>query len=75
MKYKNINSAIHNFGHSFVSFMNYIDDGFVIDDLRKIHIDGKDIEIDWMTGHFSPAELPTPRIRRSIAANAAAEQA
>lgn len=45
MKYKHIPSAIHNFGHSFTSLMNYVDDGYVIDDLQKIHEKGLDTEV------------------------------
>jgi len=30
MKYKNIDSALHNFGHSFMSGMNYVDDDHVM---------------------------------------------
>ena len=33
MKYRRIDGALHNLGHSFVSYTNYVDDGFVIDDL------------------------------------------
>lgn len=46
MKYKHIYSAIHNFGHSFTSLMNYVDDDYVIDELDKIHAEGHDIEVD-----------------------------
>lgn len=31
MKYKHIDSALHNFGHSFVSPMNYVDDVYICD--------------------------------------------
>jgi hypothetical protein len=31
MKYKHIDSALHNFGHSFVSLMNYVDDTYIRD--------------------------------------------
>jgi len=66
MKYKHIYSAIHNFGHSFTSLMNYVDDDYVIDELDKIHAEGHDIEVDWLTGQFKPATLITPRIQKSI---------
>ena len=33
MKYKNIKAMSHNFAHSFLSYMNYVDDGYVVDDL------------------------------------------
>ena len=39
-------TLIHNFGASFTSLMNYINDGYVIDELAQIH--GQiDLEIDW----------------------------
>ncbi|AWY00274.1 hypothetical protein A8139_09885 [Marinomonas primoryensis] len=57
MKYKNIKSAIHNFGHSFVSLMNYVDEDYVIDEIGKIHKQGYDIEINWLTREVI-AKLP-----------------
>ena len=66
MKYKNINSAIHNFGHSFTSLMNYVDEGYVIDELVDIHARGQDIEVDWLSGAFKPQTLASSRIRKSI---------
>jgi len=35
MKYKNIKSMAHNFVHSFVSFMNYLDGAYILDDISK----------------------------------------
>lgn len=66
MKYKNISSAIHNLGASFTSLMNYIRDGYVIDDLTSIHNQQLDIEVDWLSGAFAPASMETERIRASI---------
>lgn len=66
MRYKNIHSAIHNFGASFTSLMNYFADGYVIDDLELIHRQRIDIEIDWLGGIFRPAENATDRIWISI---------
>jgi hypothetical protein len=66
VKYKHIHSAIHNFGYSFTSLMNYVDGDYVIDELAKIHAKGYDIEVDWLTGQFNPAKLATPRIQKSI---------
>ena len=66
MKYKNIKSAIHNFGHSFVSSMNYVDHDFVADEIGKIHKKGYDIEINWLTREFRPAPLESERIKKSI---------
>ena len=66
LKYKHIHSAIHNFGHSFTSLINYVDNDYVIDELTKIHTQGNDIEVDWLTGSFTPENLTTPRIQKSI---------
>jgi len=66
MKYKNIHAAIHNFGHSFLSLMNYVDDVYVRDQLWDLRSQGYDIEINWLTGTFSPADRATPVITKSI---------
>ena len=66
MKYKHIPSAIHNLGQSFCSTMNYLDNGYVIDDLERIHRAGYDIRIDWLHCRFDPADIVTPRIQRSV---------
>ena len=65
MKYKNIHAAIHNFGHSFVSLMNYVDGMYVIDDLKDIQARGYDIEIDWLNNTFIPGQEATPAILKS----------
>jgi hypothetical protein len=66
MKYKNIISAIHNFGHSFLSNENYVDEDFVIDELRNIHRKGYDISVNWITREFEPSQLLSERIKKSI---------
>ncbi|WP_345816659.1 hypothetical protein AAGS40_27155 (plasmid) [Paraburkholderia sp. PREW-6R] len=66
MRYKNIPSAIHNFGASFTSLVNYFADGYVIDDLDLIHRQQIDIEIDWLGNIFRPMENATERILISI---------
>jgi hypothetical protein len=66
MKYKNIKSAIHNFGHSFVSYENYVDGDFVLYELKNIHRKGYDIAINWFTQEFSPNHLCSERIKKSI---------
>lgn len=71
MKYKNIYAAIHNLGHSFVGLTNYIDDGYVVDDLIDIVSGGHDITIDWLNRTFSPDTQITPRIQESIECYAA----
>jgi len=66
VKYKNIYSAIYNFGHSFLSLMNYVDGEYVIDELHNISSKGCDIEIDWLNNIFIPEEELTPRIKKSM---------
>jgi hypothetical protein len=66
MKYKQIPAAIHNFGHSFTGSANYVDGGYVMHDLVALHAQGQGIEIDWLTGQFSPANMTTPRLEKSI---------
>lgn len=66
MKYKNISAAIHNFGHSFTSLVNYVEDGYVIDELSNIHAKGHEIQINWLNGQFQPSVLASPRITKSI---------
>ncbi|MFC1489143.1 hypothetical protein ACFL6B_04770 [Thermodesulfobacteriota bacterium] len=67
MKYKNIYSAIHNIGHSFLSLMNYVDGGYVIDELSNIRSRGCDIVIDWLNNTFMPEKELTSRIQKSMA--------
>ncbi|MFD1064125.1 hypothetical protein ACFQ1Q_12780 [Winogradskyella litorisediminis] len=66
MKYKNIPSAIHNFGHSFLSYENYVDSDYVIYKLNKISRKNHDIKIDWKTKEFQPKILLSKRITKSI---------
>ena len=66
MKYKNIYSAIHNFGHSFTSLMNYVESSYVIDELVNIHRKGYDIKVDWKTRKFTPDIMGSERIKKSI---------
>jgi hypothetical protein len=66
MKYKNIKSAIHNFGYSFISDENYVDGEYVFHELARIHSQGHDIIISWLNEKFEPAHLCTERITKSI---------
>lgn len=66
MIYKNIYSAIHNFGSSFISLMNYVDDDYVIDELVELHTKGFDIELNWLTREFNPKEVASKRLKISI---------
>jgi hypothetical protein len=68
MKYRLLNSVAHNFTHSFVSYMNYVDDGYVIDDLLQVARDahGERVTIQWIPDSAPPSSLP-PRVLKSIA--------
>lgn len=67
-KYKILKSVAHNFSHSFVSYMNYVDDGYVIDDLLQLvrKANGERIIIHWIPDSASQQYL-TPRVLNSIA--------
>jgi hypothetical protein len=61
MKYKHIDAMLHNFGHSFVSLMNYVDDQYVIDILEDLvrHSSGHEVEINFSSGRvLPPSEYP-----------------
>jgi hypothetical protein len=68
MKYSVLKSIAHNFSHSFVSFMNYVDDGYVIDDLRQLarQANGGRISIHWIPDSKPQGPLPQ-RVLKSIA--------
>jgi len=68
MKYKAIKSMAHNFSHSFVSYMNYVDDGYVIDDLRECarNAKGKRISVQWLPESNVSWFTFNRRIRKSI---------
>lgn len=67
MKYKVLKSVAHNFSHSFVSSMNYVDDGHVIDDLIRIarNANGERISIFWIPDSKVQKWLPE-RVLKSI---------
>jgi hypothetical protein len=68
VKYKILKSVAHNFSHSFVSYMNYVDDGYIRDDLLQLvrKANGERIIIHWIPETASPQGL-TPRVLKSIA--------
>jgi hypothetical protein len=67
MKYRVLKSIAHNFSHSFVSYMNYVDEGYVIDDLRQLarEANGERISIHWIPDSRHQASLPQ-RVLKSI---------
>jgi hypothetical protein len=66
MKYKLLKAIAHNFSHSFVSYMNYVDDGYVVDDLVKLarEAKGERISVQWIP-HARHEHLPS-RVQKSI---------
>jgi len=68
MKYRVLKSSAHNFSHSFVSYTNYVDDGYVIDDLRQLarKANGERISIYWIPESKVQKSLPQ-RVLKSIA--------
>jgi len=68
MKYRILKSISHNFTHSFVSYSNYVDDGYVIDDLRQLarKANGDRIRIWWIP-EAKTQQAFSERILKSIA--------
>ena len=68
MKYKNIKSMLHNFGHSFCSLMNYVDGEYIIDILPDVirKADGHEIHILFPSGDIVPAVSCPKKLRKSI---------
>jgi len=71
MKFKLLSSMSHNFTHSFVSLMNYVDDGYVYEDIFKIakKREGEVVSVQWMPKiGYEVGEFNT-RIVKSIKLN------
>jgi hypothetical protein len=59
MSYKRIGSCIHNYGHSFLSLMNW-EDGEYIDDILARRVDEdpeQTVIIDFVTGTILPSDF------------------
>jgi hypothetical protein len=69
MKYKALKSVAHNFGHSFVSLMNYRADDYVMSHLarRAIEAGQPELRVDLLSGSAEPRTLLIPPVRDSIA--------
>src|SRR5262245_36291940 len=67
MKYKRIGSAIHNLAHSFLSFNNYVDGDFVLDELHQRLRSAGDVLINFSTGVIEPSTAATPRVLKALA--------
>lgn len=68
MSYKRIGSLIHNWSHSFVSLMNYVDDDYVIGELGKILLrdEVESVIIDPLNRTIEPSAARTSRIVKSL---------
>jgi hypothetical protein len=68
VKYKRIDSAIHNFGRSFMSGMNYIDDDHVMYDVAAaVRRAPHELWINFSTGEIRPEGTYSPRLLESLA--------
>jgi hypothetical protein len=67
MRHKVLKSVAHNFSHSFVSYVNYFDDGHVVDDLLELarKANGERISIQWIPDSPVQKAFP-PRVVKSI---------
>jgi len=70
MKYKVIKSTAHNFGHSFVSLMNYRGDDYVMSHLARLVVETGEstLSVDLLSGQAAPAPLLWGPVRASVAA-------
>ena len=68
MKYKHIDSALHNFGHSFVSLMNYVDDQYICDLLDELALNSGigEARIDFSGDVASLPDGSTPALVKSF---------
>ena len=68
MKFKNIRSMAHNWTHSFMSGMNYVDGDYVFEDLHQLARQrrGEKVTITWVPEIPEELSLLTPRVRESI---------
>jgi hypothetical protein len=66
--HKTLKSVSHNFGHSFVSFMNYMETdyflGLLQTEMRKTELNR--LEVDILNNESQPKELLTRKIQKSI---------
>jgi hypothetical protein len=68
VKYKLIKSMAHNWTHSFMSGMNYVDDDYVFEDMYQLARDqrGHRITVTWIPERPEELFRLTPRIRESL---------
>jgi hypothetical protein len=68
MKYKLIKSMAHNWTHSFMSGMNYVDNDFVFEDMHQLARDrrGQKVTVTWIPERPDELLALTPRVRESL---------
>ncbi|MBU8977789.1 hypothetical protein JI752_016705 [Lysobacter sp. MMG2] len=68
MKYKLIKSMAHNWTHSFMSGMNYVDGDYVFEDMYQLARGrrGEKITVSWIPERTDELFVLTPRIRESL---------
>ena len=68
MGYKRISSGLHNFAHSFLSLMNYVDGEYIIDLLPKVlrETPGHEIRISLPGGTIEPPRDYPAVFRKSV---------
>jgi len=72
-KYKNIKSAAHNFGYSFLSDMNYVGTGSAFRYVPEaLYVAAKEagaplVTIDFLKQEVEPPSMATPAVRESVA--------
>ena len=70
MKYKLIRSMAHNWSHSFMSGMNYVDDAFVFEDVyrRARERRGEKVIISWIPADGEDSRDLPPRVQQCVEA-------
>ncbi len=68
VKYKNLKSIAHNFGHSFTSDMNWALDDYVMNHLARAAISSGQTELhaDLLAGTAEPPALAVPQVRMAV---------
>ncbi|WP_213605461.1 hypothetical protein [Pseudoxanthomonas japonensis] len=68
MKFKLIKSMAHNWSHSFMSGMNYVDGAFVFEDMYQLARDrkGQKVTVTWIPERPEELFALTPRVRESL---------
>jgi hypothetical protein len=67
MKYKHIPSMAHNFGHSFVSLMNYVGEAHVVDEIRRVLSQlHQPLRINFLDGTITPKTARSDLLVASI---------